>query len=217
MHDMARFRDAAVSWAAAGADADAAAEIARGLAAHVATVVLVEGQSDAMAVDTFANRLGRDLELEHISIVPVGGATSVRRFLEPFGPAGLDLRLSGLVDAAEERFFRQAVQGSDRHPELTRDEMEQLGFFVCVPDLEFELIRAIGTDRTIEVISEEGDARALRSFRNQPAQRARALEHQLHRFMGTTSGRKSRYAIALASAIDLSRMPRPIGALLSFV
>jgi len=217
MDEMARFRDAAVVWAAAGAGAGAAAEVARGLADRVGTVILVEGPSDAVAVETLAARAGRDLAAERVSVVPVGGATAVRRFLEPFGPRGLDLRLAGLVDAAEERFFRQAVQGSDRHPELTRDEMEQLGFFVCVADLEDELIRAIGTDRVIAVVDEEGQAKALRTFRNQPAQRERALDQQLHRFVGTMSGRKSRYAAALAAAVDLDRIPHPIAGLLRFV
>ena len=217
MDDMARFRDAATRWAAAGDGADDAAIAARELADRVGTVVLVEGPSDATAVEVIASRFGRDFETERVSVIPVGGATAVRRFLEPFGPAGLDLRLAGLVDAAEERFFRQAVQGSDRHPELTRDEMEQLGFFVCVPDLEHELIRAVGTTRTMGVIAEEGQSRQFRIFQNQPAQRERSLELQLHRFMGTMSGRKSRYAAALAFALDLQLVPLPIEGLLRFL
>jgi hypothetical protein len=217
MDDMGRFRDAAVVWAAAGPGADAAAAAARALADRVGTVILVEGPSDAVAVETLAARSGRDFTAERVAVVPVGGATAVRRFLEPFGPRGLDLRLAGLVDAAEERFFRQAVQGSDRHPELTRDEMEQLGFFVCVADLEDELIRAIGTDRVIEVVADEGQTKALGTFRNQPAQRQRPLDQQLHRFMGTMSGRKSRYAAALAAVVELDRIPGPIARLLLFV
>ncbi|CAN5375841.1 hypothetical protein BH09ACT1_BH09ACT1_21570 [soil metagenome] len=216
MDEMARFRDAAVVWAAAGEGADAAADVARGLADLVHTVVLVEGRSDAVAIEVLASRLGRDFEAERVSIVPVGGATAVRRFLDPFGPAGLDLRLAGLVDAGEERFYRQAVS-SDRHPELSRDEMEQLGFFVCVPDLEYELIRAVGASQTVDVIAEEGQSKAFRIFQTQVAQRDRTLEQQLHRFMGTMSGRKARYAGALATALDLERLPQPIDGLLRFL
>ena len=95
--------------------------------------------------------------------------------------------------------------------------MEQLGFFVCVPDLEYELIRALGTERTLAVIAEEGQSKALHTFRNQPAQRDRPLGQQLHRFMGTMSGRKSRYASALAEALELDRLPYPIRDLLRFV
>lgn len=216
MSDMTRFRDAAIAWAASGDDADAAADQARSLAERVSTMVLVEGRSDVAAIDVLATRLGRDLEAERVAVVPIGGATAIRRFLDPFGPAGLDLHLAGLVDAGEWRFFRQAIQ-HDRHPELTPDELEQLGFFICDPDLEHELVRAIGTDGTLEVIASEGHAKALEMFRNQPAQRERPLDQQLFRFMATMSGRKSQYAAALAAAVHLDRIPRPIRALLDFL
>jgi len=213
--DMHRFRDAAITWAAAADGAAEAELIVRALAPTITTVVLVEGPSDAIAVEVLAARTGRNLESERIPVIPVGGATAIRRFLDPFGPSGLDLRLAGLVDAAEERFFRQALQ-HDRHPELTRDEMEQLGFFVCVPDLEYELIRALGTDRLLDVIADEGQSKALHTFRNQPAQRERPLDQQLHRFMGTMSGRKSQYAATLTNEIDLVHIPRPVDGLLRF-
>jgi len=216
MSDMQRFRDAAITWAAAGNDADAAETVARSLAPSVNTVVLVEGRSDAAALDVLATRSGRNFDAERIAVIPIGGATAVRRFLEPFGPTGLDLRIAGLVDAGEWRFFRQAIQ-DDKHPELTPDELEQLGFFICDPDLEHELVRAIGTDRVLEVIADEGHAKALAMFRNQPAQRERPLDQQLYRFMATMSGRKSRYASALATALDLERMPRPLQRLLQYL
>ena len=216
MSDMARFRDAAITWAAAADGADAAELVVRSLATDVHTVVLVEGRSDAAALEVLATRSGRDFDAEQIAVIPIGGATAVRRFLDPLGPSGLDLRLAGLVDAAEERFFRQAVQ-DDRHPELTRDEMEQLGFFACDPDLEHELVRAVGTERTLAIIDELGQAKALNTFRNQPAQRERPLEAQLFRFMATMSGRKSLYATALANAVDVDRIPRPLKELLRFL
>ncbi len=62
------------------------------------TAILVEGVSDQAALETLASRGARDLEAEGICIVPLGGATSVRRFLERLGPHGLDLRLLGLCD-----------------------------------------------------------------------------------------------------------------------
>jgi hypothetical protein len=37
----------------------------------------------------------------------------------------------------------------------------------------------------------------------------------LHRFLGTTSGRKERYARALIAALDLDRIPRPLDRLLA--
>jgi len=73
------------------------------------TVVLVEGVSDQRAVESLARRRGRNLDAEGISIVPMGGATNIRRFLEVFGPQGFDVRLAGLCDAREEGHFRRAL------------------------------------------------------------------------------------------------------------
>ena len=52
------------------------------------TVVLVEGISDQVALETLAGRQGRDLRSEGVVIVPIGGAHAVTRFLEQFGPYG---------------------------------------------------------------------------------------------------------------------------------
>ena len=47
-------------------------------------------------------------------------------------------------DAGEERDFRRGLERAGLGADLTRAEMERLGFFVCVADLEEELIRATG-------------------------------------------------------------------------
>jgi hypothetical protein len=57
----------------------------------------------------------------------------------------------------------------------------------------------------------------LRTFQNQPAQRARSIEAQLRRFLGTRSGRKIEYAPVLAAALDLDAVPRPLDAVLAHV
>ena len=69
-------------------------------------VVLVEGTSDQAAVEALAARRGRDLATEGISVVPMGGARSIRQFIALFGPLGLDIRVAGLCDAGEEDDFR---------------------------------------------------------------------------------------------------------------
>src|ERR671931_2206880 len=97
-------------------------------------VVLVEGTSDQVALQTLAERRGRDLAAEGVAIVPMGGAQSIGRFLNHFGPRGLDVELAGLCDSGEEREFRRALE---------RAGIEWLGFHVCVVDLEDELIRAL--------------------------------------------------------------------------
>ena len=65
------------------------------------TIVLVEGVSDQLAVETLAERSGRDLAAERIRVVPMGGATNIGHFLDRFGPAGSHIRLAGLCDEAE--------------------------------------------------------------------------------------------------------------------
>ena len=72
-------------------------------------VVLVEGISDQIALETLAARRSRNLVEERVCIVPIGGAQAVGRFLAQFGPAGSDLRLAGLCDAARKLF---SVAGS---------------------------------------------------------------------------------------------------------
>jgi hypothetical protein len=207
-----RFRRAVVEWAAAGPNARDAAAIARRIAASVRGVVLVEGESDQVAVETLAARRGQDLD--GVPVIPMGGATSIQRFVDLLGPSGLGIRLCGLCDAGEERFFSRALERAGLGSDLTRDGMESLGFFVCVADLEDELIRALGVSGVERVVDAQGDSRALATFRSQPAQRERSAERQLRRFAGTLSGRKSRYARALVEALEPGRVPDPLEKLL---
>jgi len=173
-------------------------------------VILVEGLSDCRALETLARRRGRDLPAEGVSIVPMGGATNVGRFLERFGPHGLDLRLAGLCDAAEQRHFLRGLERAGLGRGLTRRDMEDLGFHVCDRDLEDELIRALGAPRVEQVVAEAGELGSFRVLQNQPAQRGRSVEQQLRRFMGTRSGRKSRYARLLVDALAPACAPDPL-------
>src|SRR5947208_17018009 len=111
---------------------------------HARAVVLVEGISDKLALEALAERRGRDLDEQGISVMPIGGAQAIGRFLKTFGPEGRGLTLAGLCDAAEEREFRRRLERAGLGSNLTRVEMERLGFYVCVADLEDELIRALG-------------------------------------------------------------------------
>ena len=73
-------------------------------------VVLVEGTSDQVALETLAERRNQNLDAEGVVIVPMGGAQSIGRFLAHYGPAGLDVRLAGLCDAGEEAELRRALR-----------------------------------------------------------------------------------------------------------
>jgi hypothetical protein len=166
-------------------------------------VVLVEGTSDCLAVETLARRRGRDLEAEGLAVVSMGGYGNLPRVLAQYS----DLRLAGLYDVGEERHFLRALQCDDR------DELERTGFYACTRDLEDELTRAVGPDGMERVLGEQGELRAFRTYQKQPAHRARPLEEQLHGFMWN---RKQRYAVLLVEALDLERVPRPLDRVLAF-
>jgi hypothetical protein len=196
---------AAVTEAAGAGRAALAAAAARARSdPGSSAVVLVEGMSDQAAVDTLAERSGRDLRGEGVFVVPMGGATNIGHFVALFGPGGFGVRLAGLCDQGEEHDFRR---GLDRAGPC----------FVCVADLEDELIRALGTRRVEQLIEAEGESGPFLTFTKQPAHRGEDRDQQLRRFMGTRSGRKIRYGHVLAAALDLTRVPGPLAGLLSAV
>jgi hypothetical protein len=180
-------------------------------------VVLVEGVSDQHALEALAKRRGRNLDTEDISIVPIGGTKNIGTFLDRFGPQGLDVKLAGLCDAAEEGDFQRALERAGLGSSLTRADMERLGFYVCVADLEDELIRSLGAVAVEKVIDAQGDLVSFRSFQRQPAWRGRTTEDQLRRFFGTQGGRKIQSAALLVDALDLTQVPRPLELVLAHV
>jgi predicted ATP-dependent endonuclease of OLD family len=180
-------------------------------------VVLVEGESDQVALETLARRHGRDLAVEGVEIVPIGGAQAIRRFLELYGPRGLDVRLAGLYDAGEERDVARGLERAGLGSVQTRADIERLGFFVCDADLEDELIRALGAEEVERIVDQHGDLRPFRTFQKQAAWNGRPTEHQLRRFMGSGGRRKVRYARHLVEALDLAAVPRPLVSVLARV
>lgn len=179
-------------------------------AASARSLVLVEGVSDQIAVETLARRLGRDLRGEGVVVVPIGGAHAVGGHLARFGPQGAGLDLCGLCDAAEEGVFRRGLDGAGIGRPQTRAEMEALGFFVCVEDLEDELIRASGRESVEALLDSQGDLGSFRTLQWQPAWRDVDFGAQMRRFLGAGARRKSRYASLLVGALDLERMPPPL-------
>jgi hypothetical protein len=180
-------------------------------------VVLVEGTSDRIALETLAQRRGRDLDAESVSIVPIGGAQAIGKFLELVGPRGRNVRLAGMCDANEETHFRRGLERAGLGSNLTRAAMEELGFYVCVVDLEDELIRCLGAPAVERVVEAQGDLQPFRTLQKQAAWRGRKREDQLRRFMGSGGRRKIRYARLLVEALDLDRVPRPLDGALAHV
>ncbi len=181
------------------------------------SAVLVEGISDQIALEALAARLGRDLGAEGVVILPIGGAYSVTRYLTRCGPAGEGLRLAGLCDAGEEHIFRRGLARARIGSARTRADMERLGFYVCVEDLEDELIRAAGAERVEALFDSQGDLGSFRSLQRQPEWRGQLLESQMRRFLASGSRRKLRYARLLIGSVQLDRLPRPLGAVLAAV
>jgi hypothetical protein len=157
-------------------------------------VVLVEGTSDLVALETLALRRGRDLAAEGVVIDAIGGAQAVRRALARHDGAVV----VGLVDVGEADEFRRAL-----------DDV-----FVCDPDLEGELIRALGADEVLRVVEQHGDLGPFRTLQKQPSWRSRPVEEQLRRFMGSGGSRKIEYARYLVEALDLERVPAPLDGVL---
>jgi OLD-like protein len=180
-------------------------------------VVLVEGRSDRMALEVLARRRGRDLEREGVRVVAMGGATNVGHYLDRYGPRGLGVKVAGLYDSAEERFFAQGLARAGLGAELSRAELQDRGFFVCTADLEDELIRAIGAQQVEQLVEAQGEIASFRRLQRQPALRERSLHDQLRRLMSGRSGGKLRYAGIMAEAVDLHLVPRPLDAVLDYV
>ncbi len=177
-------------------------------------LVLVEGASDEAALLALAARQGRDLGEEHVEVVNLRGATNVGRFLEDLLATGRRPRLAGMYDAAEERYFRRGLERGGYGPVPDRARLQELGFFACETDLEDELIRALGAAAVEAAIEEQGELVSWHILQRQPAQRTRTVEQQLHRFLGTRSGRKGIYARLLVEALGEHQVPAPLEAVL---
>ncbi|MCR2810590.1 MULTISPECIES: ATP-dependent endonuclease [unclassified Microbacterium] len=153
-------------------------------------VIIVEGDSDRVAVETIAGRLGLRVPV----VVAVGGSKGAARA----AAAHADERVIGLVDIAERRDFERVIKT----------------VFVCDPDLEAEFIDALGVPAVVALIAGQGELASLRRLQRQPAQRSRTPEQQLARFFSGRSGNKLRYARLMAQAVPLEHAPPPIRALL---
>jgi hypothetical protein len=57
---------------------------------------------------------------------------------------GLDVRLAGLCAEGEEADFGRGLERAGLGSNLDRADMEALGFYVCVADLEEELVCCVG-------------------------------------------------------------------------
>jgi hypothetical protein len=201
-------------WDAASVSGSASREFAQRETRIPRAVILVEGVSDRRALEALAARRGRLLTAE--GVIAMGGAGNIGRFLDRFGPNGSDVALAGLYDAAEDGAIRRGFEQAGFGWISSRLELERLAFYACIDDLEDELIRAIGAERVLDIVEERGELGSFRTLQKQPEWRGRPTEQQLRRFLGN-SNRKIDYAPLLVDALDLSRAPRPLDAVLTHV
>jgi Overcoming lysogenization defect protein-like, TOPRIM domain len=185
-------------------------------APEASAIVLVEGQSDKVALETLAVRRGRNLEAEGVSVVAIGGAQAVGNVLRRLRNEQPGVRLAGLCDAREEREFQRALESAGLGSCLERETMEELGFYVCEPDLEGELIRSLGAARVETVLEQGGSLTSFRTFQKQPQWQGQPAEAQLRRFFGSSAG-KIKYASLLVEALGPGEVPRPLDRVLARV
>jgi hypothetical protein len=183
----------------------------------VRTIVLVEGLTDELALTLAARRLGRDLEAEGVSVVPMNGAHAISRILRRLAAEEPRANLAGLYDEGEEKVIRAALERAGYGPNLDRSGLERVGFFACSADLEDELVRAAGEAILLRLIELEGDAQSWHTFQKQHAWQGRQADQQFRRFIRSVSGRNSRYIRTIVETIDPSKLPRPVRLLLDHV
>jgi len=183
----------------------------------VRTIVVVEGVTDQLALTLAAQRTGRDLRAEGVTVVPIHGAHAIGRFLRQLAADNPGARLAGLYDEGEQEVIRTALQRAGYGSNLDSQSLERVGFFACVADLEDELIRAAGDSHIAGLIEQAGDSQPWHRFRSQHAWRSRPPDQQFHRFIRSVSERNSRYIRAILDTIELSRLPRPLRMLLDYV
>lgn len=176
-------------------------------------VVLVEGESDVAALDVLLRRRGL---ASGVALRDMGGVTNIRVRLHDAVADPSTRRVLGLCDARESAYVVRAL-GAQGVPVTTREEMGAFGFHACDPDLEGELIGALGAERARDVLARLDLGPAFELFGRQQAWRGRPLAEQLRRFAGTVSGRKTLVARAMAAAVAEEQLPAPMRRLLDQV
>jgi hypothetical protein len=184
--------------------------------ADVRVAVLVEGDSDRLAVESLARRTGPDLASVGVCVVVMGGATNASRVVRDMLDAQV-ATLAGLCDEREAPHVAKALVRAGLAPPNTSVDLAAHGFFLCVADLEDELIRSLGVPAVERLLAAQGDLARFRTLQQQPAHRGRSEGAQLRRFLGSQGGRKIHYAPLLVEALQLDRIPVPLVSLLAAV
>lgn len=180
-------------------------------------IILVEGISDQIAIETLARGHGRDLAAEGVLVFPTGGSCSLRRYLAEFAAAEPRPILAGLFDRDALPLLNRALAAAGLDAPESVTGLAALGFHISTRDLEDELIRAIGPARLAALIEAEGEGGALATLGKQAEWRDRSAGDLLHRFLRSKASRSLRYARLIVEALDEDRIPAPLSAVLASV
>src|SRR2546428_9150035 len=98
-------------------------------------VIFVEGVSDQVALETLARRRARNLSAEGISILPIGGAHAIRRFVQEHPDRDSVVRLAGLFDAQEEGYVSRALEAAGLGSNISHADPVRRGLYMCLARL----------------------------------------------------------------------------------
>ena len=109
------------------------------------SVLAVEGPSDRIVLERVAELTRVDLDRLGIAVFDLDGAKLFPFAYEVFGPAGFDLKLTGLVDEDARETWATAVG-------VAPAALEAAGYVVCDPDLEGVYIDTLGIGTVIAML-----------------------------------------------------------------
>jgi hypothetical protein len=178
--------------------------------------VLLEGASDVAALRVVAGRAGVSLADQGVHLADMHGATNIRRHLVAAAEAADSPRVLGMCDAPEAPYFVRALRRVGC-PVESASELPWWGFQVCERDLEDELMRDLGEQGIRDVLEGLGLTQRLAMLTQQPAWVSGTFHEQVHRFAGAASGRKELMAGAMAEALDMDQLPKPLAGLLEAI
>ncbi len=154
--------------------------------------------------------MGKNLDGSGVSVLSLDGAGTIKHYLRLFGPQGLGVRLHGLCDEDAEGDWIDKLTNAGIDV-ASRSDLEEHGFYVCEPDLESELVAALGSTGVNQVIAEQSAEGTYNSFANQPSNSDKSEVEIQVSFCKLD---KVRWAPLLSSALAPTSVPSPIAGVL---
>jgi putative ATP-dependent endonuclease of OLD family len=108
-------------------------------------VIFVEGASDRIVLEAVAARTGVRLARNGTRIIELDGAATFGRAVNVLGENGYGIPCIGLCDDDAKEDWAKSL-GVDV------SQLGGLGYHVCEPDLEAEVVKSLGLDRFLEII-----------------------------------------------------------------